>query len=204
MIHFSILKKISTIIFTLHLFIIVWAIFVPIEQNKKKSAPIVVRSIIEEPKITPAVKALPNKALPEQAKNKKVQQAKVKKVTPSNPRETKKVTRSVNKPALTSSDTLFVPKLSSEAITPQPQAKIEKISFEEILQFLESMIILPVKSAIKAKITIQPDGKIKEITVLEGDIENKNYLVQTLEGYLLPIDTACQYERELIINFRGL
>lgn len=204
MIHLSVLKKISIAIVSLHFAVFIWAFFIPIEPNKKKHEPLVVRSIIEEPKITPATKKAPTKTAPSPIKSKKIEQAPIKKVAATKPKEVKKITRSVGKSSSSSSDALFVPTLSSEPIKVPPKGKTEKISFEEILQFLESMIILPIKSAIKAKITIQPDGKIREVIVLQGDMENKNYLIQTLEGYLLPIDTTCQHERELIINFRGL
>jgi hypothetical protein len=208
------LNRIILIVVSLH-FLIVMICSIGFSIHPPSKPPIIIRSIIPNSttqKVSATPKPKVKKQVPKQEKKTALQQKPVQTTKTTEKISPKPVQQAKNtpqkkpvKPNALNADSLFIPTLTEPTKTEHPEEKKEeKISYDQILLYLESMIVLPVKGLIKVKLRINEQCQIDAIEILEcNEKENERYLVETLNHFEIPLEQKFPQPNEIIVTFRG-
>ncbi len=206
------LQIIVILVLSSHLILILYAGLAPFPKYQKKEA-ILVRSVIHKSYL-PTDKITHHQisqTTPTQPKKKNEpllkKEAKPKPAAIKKPIKSQEIKNQPTKCHKTA-DTLTIPELKTTPHQDAPKnsaQQIESISFQEVLSFLESIIVLPAKGSIKVLLKINISGTIENIEILESqEVENTSYLIETLKNYRIPLDAELPLHQEIIVTFRGL
>lgn len=206
----SFLQKVILITSFCHLAIIGLAFILKTKDPSNPKKALVVRSITELKPQVIKTKEIPkptaqkkqetkpnpqkNKSVP---KPKPIAQTKIEKKEPIQKELPKQKKVDLN------SDSLVVPTL--KPVQPQLKKEVLQTSIQDILEHLQSYVVLPKKAFIKVKLKIDREGLIENVEILDSaDEENSQYIKETLAHLSLKIFELSKLPEELIISFQGI
>lgn len=205
------LKKVVSVVLLGHFLVLLTAFVFKPKIKLSKNEPIIIRSVIKstpvKSHVSPGNPSLQQKKEPTKSPKKPLPAThKIKKETKKIAKDTSPATKSISKKVDgLKAEELVVPQLTTQEPPQEEKPSIAKVSLNSIFEILESLIALPKKGMIKAKIIINSNGTIEAIDTLENEHpENERYLIETLKGFKLPNENSLLEKQELVVIFRGV
>ena len=209
----SYLQKVILITTISHFLLVATAFFYKPSIKNSQPKAILVRTIAEhKPQVvktnqTPKVPQEPKKQAtkPTQAKSKpasKPKQIAVAKNDKKEPLKKEKESPSTKKNDL-DIDSLVVPSLKPTEL--KSKKELPQVTVNEILEYIQNIVILPKKAFLKVKLHIHPDLYIEKVEIIDStDEDNSRYIQETLNSLSLKMFNFPANEKELVISFQGI